>query len=138
MVLKVRTLILEIYLLKLPRPLRISHSSIAKYTLCENQQYEIFEQQLLSEGHLDIMELAETDLSVESHTQHGIVQIGVHQAYKGRDATTPGGPVGSLWPLDSFNRKHPFQHTSKGVQKKSRKVKLLLLTPMERGIFYDR
>ena len=42
-----------------------SHSSIAKYSLCENQEYEILEQQLLSEGVLDIMELAETDLSME-------------------------------------------------------------------------
>ena len=49
---------------------------------CENQEHEILEQQLLSEDLLDIMELAETDLSVESHTQHGIVQIGVHRAYK--------------------------------------------------------
>ena len=45
-----------------------SHSSIAKYSLCENQEYEILEQQLLSEDILDSMELVETDLSVESHT----------------------------------------------------------------------
>ena len=122
MVLKVRTLILEIYLLKLPRPLRISHSSIAKYTLCENQQYEIFEQQLLSEGHLDIMELAETDLSVESHTQHGIVQIGVHQAYKGRDATTPGGPVGSfLMATRFFQPKAPISEYIERSTKKKQK-----------------
>eukprot|EP00731_Ephydatia_muelleri_P025047 Em0017g130a len=39
------------------------HRMNTAYSLCENQEYEILEQQLLSEGVLDIMELAETDLS---------------------------------------------------------------------------
>ena len=109
-----------------------SHSSIAKHSLCENQEYEVLEQELLSEDLLDIIELAEIDLSLEKpHTARDCTDWSASSLQVKRRNDTRWSS-GLLMATRFFQLKAPI---SAYIEKSTdRKVKLLALTP----IFYGR